>query len=97
MKTLYCVGKGYEHVAIVPRKIYILTVAILYVSNLISDVKNFTCSMMKSSNKKCLKKDIFKKKIQGNSKHCKQHGDSNCEDSYIFGPICTNKFYKTYT
>ena len=52
---------------------------------------------MKSSNKKRLKKDIFKKKIQGNSKHCKQHGDSNCEDSYIFGPICTNKFYKTYT
>ena len=34
-------------------------------------------------------------KIQGNSKYCKQHGDSNCEDCYILGPISTNKkFYK---
>ena len=30
-------------------------------------------------------------KIQGNSKYCKQHGDSNCEDCYIFGPISANK------
>ena len=36
-------------------------------------------------------------KIQGNCKYFKQHGDSNCEDCYIFGPIFTNKkFYKTY-
>ena len=47
--------------------------------------------MIKSSNKKHFKKDIHILKIQGNSKYCKQHGDSNCEDCYIFSPICTNK------
>ena len=43
--------------------------------------------MIKSSNKKHFKKDIHILKIQGNSKYCKQHGDSNCGDYYIFGPI----------
>ena len=33
--------------------------------------------------------------FQGNSKYCSQHGDLNCENYYLFGPICTNtKFYK---
>ena len=47
--------------------------------------------MRKSSNKKLFKKVIHVLKIQGNSEFCKQHGDSNCEDCYIFGRICTNK------
>ena len=47
--------------------------------------------MIKSSNKKHFKKDIHILEIQGNSKYCKQHGDSNCEDCYIFSPICINK------
>ena len=50
--------------------------------------------MIKSSNKKHFKKDIHILKIQGNSKYCKQHGDLNCGDYYIFGPICT---YKNFT
>ena len=51
--------------------------------------------MIKSSNKKRFKKDIHILKIQGNSKYCKRHGDSNWEYSYISGPTCTNKkFYK---
>ena len=52
--------------------------------------------MIKGSNKNCFKRDIHILKIQRNSKYCKKHGDSNCEDCYIFGPICTNKFYETY-
>ena len=39
--------------------------------------------MIKSSNKKRFLKNINILKIQGNSKYCKQHGDSNCEDCYI--------------
>ena len=51
--------------------------------------------MIKSSNKKHFKKDIHILKIQGSSKYCKRHGNSNCEDCYIFGTMCTNKkFYK---
>ena len=51
--------------------------------------------MVKSSSKKHFKKDIPILKIQGHSKYCNQHGDSNCENYYLFGPICTNKkFYK---
>ena len=54
--------------------------------------------MIKSSNKKRFKKDIHPLKIQRSSKYCKQHEDSDCEDCYIFGPICTNKkFYKKLT
>ena len=51
--------------------------------------------MVKSSSKKHFKKDIPILKIQGHSKYCNQHGDSNCENYYLFGPICTNEnFYK---
>ena len=45
--------------------------------------------MIKSSNKKRFKRDIHILKIQRNSKYCKQHGDSNREDCYIFSPIST--------
>ena len=89
MKTLYCMGKNCENVAVVLPKRYILIVAILSVANLISDVKNVTYSMIKSSNKKRFQKDAHILKIKRNSKYCKQHGDSNCEDCYIFDPICT--------
>ena len=65
--------------------------------NLISDVENVTYSMIKSSNKKCFKKDIHILKIKENRKYCKQHGDSNGKDCYIFGPISTTKILqKTY-
>ena len=64
MKTLYCMGKICENVAIVLQKRYILIVAILQVGNLISDVKNVTYSMIQSSNKKRFKKDIHILKIQ---------------------------------
>ena len=47
--------------------------------------------MVKSSSKKRFKKDIPILEIQGNSKYCNQHGESNCENYYLFGPICTNK------
>ena len=59
--------------------------------NLTRDVKNVTYSMIKSSNKKSLKKNIHILKVQGNSKYCKQHGDSNFKDWYDFGPIGTNR------
>ena len=61
---------------------------------MLHNVKNVTYSMIKSSNKKRFKKDIHILKIQGNGKYCKHHGDSNYENCYIFGLICTNKkFY----
>ena len=47
--------------------------------------------MIKSSNKKSFKKNIHILKVQGNSKYCKQHGDSNFKDWYDFGPIGTNR------
>ena len=56
--------------------------------NLTRDVKNITYSMITSSNKKDFKKDIHILKVQGNSKYCKQHGDSKCN---VFGPIGTNR------
>ena len=59
--------------------------------NLTCDVKNITYSMIKSSNKKSFKKDIHILKVQGNSKYCKQHGDSKYKDCYVFGPIGTNR------
>ena len=50
--------------------------------------------MVKSSTKKHFKKDIPILKIQRNSKYHNQHGDSNFENYYLLGPICTNKkFY----
>ena len=52
--------------------------------------------MIKGSNEKSFKKDIHIFKIQGNSKCCTQRGDSNCEDCYIFGPICINKTFQKY-
>ena len=57
------------------------------------DVKNVTYSMINSSNKKSFKKDIHILKVQGNSKYCKQHGDSNCKDCYLFGTIGTNGYF----
>ena len=56
MKTLYCMGKNCENVVIVLQKRYILIVSILYVGNLISDVKKVAYSMIKNSKKKVLKK-----------------------------------------
>ena len=93
---MHCIEKIFENLTIVPQKRYILMVAILLVENLISGVKNVTYSMIKSSNEKSFKKDIHIFKIQGNSKCCTQRGDSNCEDCYIFGPICINKTFQKY-
>ena len=46
--------------------------------------------MIKSSNK-CFKKDTHILKIQGNSKYCKHHGDSNCQDLHICSNIHKQK------
>ena len=51
MKKLCCMEKNCENVAVVLQKRYILIVAILKFPNLISDVKNATYIMIKSSKK----------------------------------------------
>ena len=60
--------KNCENVAVVLQKRCIWIVAILYLANLVSDVKSVTYSMTKSSNKKRFENDILILKIQGNSK-----------------------------
>ena len=58
--------------------------------------------MIKNSNEKRFKKDIYILKIQGNSKYCKQHGVSNCEDCYILAQYAqvrnfTKHIFKKHT